>query len=164
MDEDEKAYAESERDQALLSKCYEVALAKAHPDAYSALTKVDSAVRDLFSLTENTRKDGVVPLRDSLIQISDNWHQTGISEPCPYQITSDDAAKHNIELSRYKDWQTLKGYTRELLRSDDDGWVNPQLDFDKVKERHDELFQLYMERKTEAIPGGRSQSALVLYQ
>ncbi|KAL2782854.1 hypothetical protein BJX66DRAFT_330982 [Aspergillus keveii] len=131
MDEDKKVYAESERGQALLSKCYEVALAKAHPEAYSALTKVDPAVRDLFSLTENTWKDGVVPLRDSLIQISDNWYQTGISEPCPYQITSDDASKHNIELSRYKDWQTLKGYTQELLQSDDDGWVNPQLDSDK---------------------------------
>ncbi|KAJ0414703.1 serine/threonine protein kinase [Aspergillus carlsbadensis] len=151
MDDDEKAFAESERDQALLAKCYEVVLAKRCPEAYAAWTKVDSPIRDLFSLVDRTCKDGVVPLRDALIRISEVWDQMGFEGPCPYQPTDDDLARHTLELARYKDWHTLKGYTQELLRTDDDGWVNPQLDFHKVRARHDELFQLYMERETEVI-------------
>jgi hypothetical protein len=149
MDADEKACAESEKDQALLAKWYEVALAKRCPEAYGALTKVDAPVRDLFSLVNRTWKNGVVPLRDYLLRISENWHHTDNEGPCPYQVTPDNVSKHNAELSRYTDWQTLKGYTQELLQTDDDGWVNPRLDFDGV--RHDVLFQLYMERETQVM-------------
>jgi hypothetical protein len=35
-----------------------------------SLTRVDSDLRQLFSCCENTTRDGIVPLRDSLIQIS----------------------------------------------------------------------------------------------
>lgn len=38
MDSDEKAFAITERDKALLSKCYEAALAKNHLESYFALT------------------------------------------------------------------------------------------------------------------------------
>ncbi|KAE8151005.1 kinase-like domain-containing protein [Aspergillus avenaceus] len=149
MDPDEKAFAITERDQALLSKCYEAALAKSNLDSYLAMTKVDTATQHIFFSAENTWKDGIVPLRDSLMQISKNWGQTGLSEPCPYQITDDEISNHRLELSQYKDWHKLKAYTQELLHSDDDGWVPPQLDFDKVRARHDELFQLFVERESE---------------
>ncbi|GAB1206445.1 hypothetical protein APSETT445_005133 [Aspergillus pseudonomiae] len=82
MDSDEKAYAITERDQALLSKCYEAALAKYHVESYLALTQVDSVSRDSFSLTQNTWKHGIIPLRDSLVQISENWRQIGLSGSC----------------------------------------------------------------------------------
>jgi hypothetical protein len=95
--------------------------------------------------------DGVVPLRDSLLQISKNWHHKGIRGPCPYKITPEDIFKHNVELSRFKDWQTLKRHTQELLQTGDDSWVNPRLDFDKAKARHDELSQVYMERETQVM-------------
>lgn len=152
MDSDEKAFAITERDQALLSKCYEAALAKNHLESYLALTQVDSVARDLLSLTENTWKHGIIPLRDSLVQISEKWRQIGLSEPCPYQITRDDLLRHRLELSRYRDWQKLKAYTQELLHSDDDGWVPPHLDFNKVQARHTELFQLYIRKESEEVP------------
>lgn len=50
--------------------------------------------------------------------------------------------------NRYKDWHKLWEYTRDLSHSDKDGWVPPQLDFDKVKARHDKLFQLYIQKET----------------
>jgi hypothetical protein len=151
MDPDEKAHAESERDQALLAKCYEVTLAHRSPEVYSALTEVDTPVQDLFPLVNRAWMDDVVPLRDSLLQISKNWHHTGIRGLCPYMVTPEDIFKHNIELSRFEDWQTLKGYTQELLQTGDDSWVNPRLDFDKAKARHDELLQIYMERETRVM-------------
>ncbi|PYI11238.1 serine/threonine protein kinase [Aspergillus sclerotiicarbonarius CBS 121057] len=152
MDADEKAFAITERDQALLSKCYEAALVKNHMPSYLAMTRVDSAVRYLFSFAENTTKDGIVPLRDCLTQVAEHWHEMGIAEQCPYHITSEAVSKHKLELAGYNDWHTFKGYTQELLHSDDEGWVSPQLDFEKVQARHAELFQLYIERETEEIP------------
>ncbi|KAE8348917.1 kinase-like domain-containing protein [Aspergillus coremiiformis] len=151
MDSDEKSFAMAERDQALLSKCYEAALAKSHLESYLALTKMDSALRHLFLFTDCTWKDGIVPLRDSLTWAAENWRPAGFSGPCPYQTTGDELSRHRLELSQYKDWHQLKSYTQELLHSDDDGWVPPQLDFDKVQTRHDELFQLYMQKESEEL-------------
>lgn len=70
---------------------------------------------------------------------------------CLYLITSDDLSKHRLELARCMDWHKLKAYTQELLHSDDDGRVPPQINFDKVQERHVELFQLYMQKETEEL-------------
>lgn len=151
MDSDEKAFAVTERDKALLAKCYEAALTKNHLESYLAFTRVDPAIRHLFTFCENTLKDGVIPLRDSLMQIFENWHQMGLPNSCPYSVTNDELSKHTLELARYKDWHKLKSYTQELLHSDDDGWVPPQLDFEKVKARHAELFQLYIQKETEEL-------------
>ncbi|PGH19280.1 hypothetical protein AJ80_04033 [Polytolypa hystricis UAMH7299] len=152
MDSDEKAFAITERNQALLSKCYEAALVKNHLESYLTLTRADSAIRDLLSCPENMWKEGIVPLRESLTQISENWHKLGLSEPCPYRITSDDLSRYRLQLSQYKDWHKVKEYTQELLHSDDDGWVPPQLDFEKVQARHNELFQLFIQRESEVLP------------
>ncbi|KAL1986781.1 hypothetical protein VTN96DRAFT_5646 [Rasamsonia emersonii] len=147
MDSDEKAFAISERNQAMLAKCYEAALTRHHLESYLALTRVDPSISHLFSSSEKTYKDGVIPLRDSLVQISENWHQMGLPQSCPYLVTCEDLSKHRQELHRYRDWHKLWGYTQELLHTDKDGWVPPQLDFDKVKAKHDELFQLYIQKE-----------------
>lgn len=152
MDSDEKAFAITERDQALLTKCYEAALAKNHLQSYLALTRVDPAIRHLFTFCETTSKNGIIPPRDSLVQISENWRQMDFPHSCPYQVSNDELSKHKFELARHKDWHKLNSYTQELLHSDDDGWVPPQLDFEKVKARHDELFQLYIQKETEELP------------
>ncbi|OJJ45136.1 hypothetical protein ASPZODRAFT_70346 [Penicilliopsis zonata CBS 506.65] len=149
MDEDEQAYAITERDRALLSKCYEAALAKNHLQSYLAFTRVDPALRHLLAFCGNTSKTGIIPLRDSMMQISENWSQMGLSGCCSYSPTHEDLQRHAIELSTYQDWQRLKAYTQELLQTDDDGWVPPQLDFDQVKARHAELFNLYIQREAE---------------
>ncbi|KAE8313775.1 hypothetical protein BDV41DRAFT_564168 [Aspergillus transmontanensis] len=130
MDPDEKAFAVAENDQALLSKCYEAALTKNHLPSSFALTRVHSAIRHLFSSCETTWKDGIIPLRDSLIHISESWRELGLPGSCPFSITDDDLSKHRLELSRYMDWHKLKSYTQEL---------------------HAELYQLYLQRQTEVI-------------
>ncbi|PKX90771.1 uncharacterized protein P174DRAFT_506385 [Aspergillus novofumigatus IBT 16806] len=128
MDSDEKAFAITERDEALLAK-------------YPAV----------FTCCENTSKDVIIPLRDSLVYISENWGQMGLPHDCPYQVSNDELLKHALELARYRDLHKLKSYTQEFLQSDDDGWVPPQLDFKKVEARHAELFQLYIQKETEEI-------------
>lgn len=151
IDADEKSFAISERDKALLSKRYEAALAKRHLVSYLALARVDPFMRCLFRLAENTYENGIVPLQDALIQISRNWGRIGFEGPCPYAVSDDEALRHMVEPARYEDWHKLQFYTQELLQSDEDSWVFLELDFDKVKARHDELFQVYMARATEEV-------------
>lgn len=91
-----------------------------------------------------TLKDGIIPHRGSLVQISENWCQMDLPSACLFSITDDDLSKHKLGLSQYMDWHKVESYTQELLHSDDDGWVPPQLDFDKVQEMHAELYQLYL--------------------
>jgi hypothetical protein len=85
------------------------------------------------------------------MQISENWDRMGLPHDCPYQFSDDELSRHTRELARYKVWHKLKSYAQELLQSDDDGWVAPQLDFEKVKARHAELFQRYIQKETEEI-------------
>ncbi|GAB1211029.1 hypothetical protein ATERTT37_000141 [Aspergillus terreus] len=151
MDDDEKSFVISERDKTILSKCYEAALAKRRLASYLALTRVDPAIQHSFTLAENTHTDGIVPLQDAVIQLFMNWVRMGFEGPCPYAVADDDALRHMEELARYEDWRKVQFYTQELLQSDEDGWVSPELGFDKVKARHDELFQVYMARATEEV-------------
>ncbi|EQL31398.1 hypothetical protein BDDG_12200 [Blastomyces dermatitidis ATCC 18188] len=127
MDSDEKAFAITERNKALLSKCYEAALVKSHLESYLALTRVDSAIQDLLSCPENMWKEGI--------------------SPAP------------LQLSQYKDWHKVKEYTQELLHSDDAGWVPPQLDFEKVQARHNELFQLLFRENQKSCQKRKQRSS-----
>ncbi|RAK95655.1 serine/threonine protein kinase [Aspergillus ibericus CBS 121593] len=151
MDEDERAFAKTKNNQALVAKCYEASFAKHQSPAFQVLSRKYCPVRHLFLFCDNTTKNGIIPLRDSLTDIIGNWTEMGLGDTCPFRINDVDLSKHQQEFARYKDWQKLKGYTQELLHTDDDGWVSPQLDFDKVRAKHDELFQIYMELETKAI-------------
>ena len=147
MDPDEKAFALSQRDQAMQAKCYEVALSQGHRDSYLALTKVHDTIRRLFILCERTYKDGVVPLRDCLIQLSSNWQRIGLGGSCPFTVPTEELIAHETQLAEYQDWVKLRKYTREILFSDEDGWVPPELDFDKIRAQEKELFELYLRRQ-----------------
>ncbi|KAJ9388316.1 hypothetical protein DTO063F5_2647 [Paecilomyces variotii] len=158
MDEDEKEYALLQRDKAMLSKRYEAALAKYHYESFLALIGINRSVQHLLSSCERTYKDGIVPHRDSLLRISQTWEQVGLPGSCPFEVSIEGLEKHAWELERYTDWCTLWGYTRQILCIDKDGWVSPRLDFDKVKERHDELFELYMLRESEEMSEDEARS------
>ncbi|KAL2872274.1 uncharacterized protein BJX67DRAFT_368997 [Aspergillus lucknowensis] len=133
-------------DKTLLSKCYEAALAMNHLDSYSTVADVHPVIPHFLSSTKNTWKHGILALRDSLIRIFKNWHQIRPKELRPYQITKDKLLTHRRELSWHRDRHELKEYTQVLLQTDDDGWISPQFDFDRV------LFQLYLREESEEVP------------
>ncbi|EXJ79938.1 hypothetical protein A1O3_08223 [Capronia epimyces CBS 606.96] len=96
MDPDEQAYEVSQKDQALQAKCYEVALGRCHRDSYLALTGIHDTIRRLFVLCERTYKDGIVPLRDCLIELSCNWEQIGLTGRPPLTLSKEELATHEV--------------------------------------------------------------------
>lgn len=147
MDPDEQAYAMSQREQALQAKCYEVALSRCHRDSYLALTKIPHTLRRLFDLCERTYKDGVMPRKDCLVELSSNWDRIGLIGRPPMTLSKEELATHEVQLAEYQDWVKLREYTQKILFSDQDGWVSPELDFDKVQAQEKELFELYLRRQ-----------------
>lgn len=63
-------------------------------------------------------------------------------------LSKEELTTHEFQLAEYQDWVTLRKYTQEILLSDDDGWVPPELDFDKVQAQEKELFELYLQRQS----------------
>lgn len=148
MTPDEKDVAIAERDQATIAKCYEAALVRSDLSSYLALTRIEEPIRQLFTTCEHTYKHGIIPLRDALIKISQHWHQMGLPEKnCPYTFTPEEIARHERELAEYKEWHTLRRHTQQILHANDEGWVPPHVDFDKVQAKHKELFETYLRNK-----------------
>ncbi|KAH0838979.1 hypothetical protein FOPE_05642 [Fonsecaea pedrosoi] len=54
---------------------------------------------------------------------------------------------HETQLGEYRDWVQLRKYTQEILCSDEEGWVSPELDFEKVRAQERELFGIYLRRQ-----------------
>lgn len=136
-----------EKFQAMRLKCYEAALVKTHLDTYLTLTETDASIRQLFVGCSYTYRDGVVPLRNSLIRAFQHWDTLGMDCPCPYSFTTAEIARHEVQLKEYRDWLKLRQHTHQMLHSNDGSWVPPEVDFDRVQARHDKLFRHFVESK-----------------
>ncbi|EFR03064.1 hypothetical protein MGYG_06062 [Nannizzia gypsea CBS 118893] len=155
MDPDEKAFALAERDEATRTKCYEAALSKYSPASLLAMNQISDTLRDLYIRCDKTYKEGIIPLRDSLILISENWSNWGLSGQCPVTFSQEEIDTHEAELSQYRDWHQLRGYTHQLLYSDDEGWIPPQCDFEEMRAKHNYLYQVYLEKEELSEEEGR---------
>lgn len=55
---------------------------------------------------------------------------------------------HETQLAEHQDQVKLLKYTQEILFSDQDGWIPPELDFDKLRAQEKEVFEVYLRRKS----------------
>lgn len=133
--------------QAKRTKCYEAALVKSHLDSYLTLTETDASIRQLFIGCSYTYRDGIVPLRNSLIRVFQHWAALGLDRPCPYNFTEEEIARHQVELEEYREWLKLRQHTHQMLQSNDGGWVPSDVDFDRVQAKHDKLFRHFVDSK-----------------
>lgn len=143
-DQGEDSTTKEKQVEALRTKCYEAALVKSHLDSYLTLTKTDVAVRQLFTSCSSTYREGVIPLRDSLIRVFQNWPALGFRGTCPYHFTDEEIARHDHELEEYRKWLKRREYVHERLHSNDGGWVPPGVNFEEVQARHEELYQQFL--------------------
>ncbi|KAK5093247.1 Phosphotransferase enzyme [Exophiala xenobiotica] len=160
MDPDEQKALREKHEEGVLAKCYEIALNRGNPHTGSALSESPEVVRQLFLLCPDTYKDGIVPLRDCLIRIFKSWESSGFPGSCPIQFTSGELSIHQEQLAEYDDWQSLRQYTFNVLSTDEEGWVPPQLTFEVIRAHERKLFQLYMNSQE---PGITEEKAKALW-
>jgi hypothetical protein len=153
MDAGDRELAKAKYDDELLAKCYEVALVKRHRESHSALTLVDPALRRLFTCCEASYRNGIILLRDSVMRLAQTLGAPGVS---PITFAPDEVDQHAQELERYDQWCTLRDYTRQLLGSDDEGWISKERDFETILAKHRELYELYLQNRE---PGKTEEEA-----
>ncbi|KAM0091445.1 hypothetical protein ACP6JD_005184 [Aspergillus fumigatus] len=137
------------QDAALRAKCYEAALLKSHLESYLALTEPDAAIRRLFISCPFTYRDGILPVRDCLLKLSQHWARLQVSQECPYRFTAAEVAEHEHQMAEYEGWLKLREHTQQLLRSNDGGWVPSGVDFEEIQARHDKLYRRFVKTKME---------------
>lgn len=143
------AAGEQRQEQAMRTKCYEAALVKTHLDAYLALTETDVAIRQLFTTPAYTYREGILPLRDSLIHIYQCWSQLGLGDGCPYQFSQEEVLRHEKQMTEYRGWLKLREYTHDMLHCNEGGWVAPQFSFEQAQMKHEKLYRHFIQTRTD---------------
>lgn len=145
LDSDEQEIAKYQRGLALRTKAYEVANFindQVHHDAMN----VPSVFRELFIRCGETREVGCVPLRSCLIELSTSWGDLKLPITCPFSFTKDEICTHESQFREYQEWNKVRGFAKEYLGTDDEGWISPELDFAEMRVRNENLLNLFLEK------------------
>ena len=59
--------------------------------------------------------------------------------------------KHEKQFEDYEEWHHARGFAKEYLNTDADGWISPEMDFAKKQEQNRALFNLFTERMAGAL-------------
>ncbi|KAL2822110.1 kinase-like domain-containing protein [Aspergillus granulosus] len=145
LNEDDKAAALHEWTQAKLAKAYEVSTFLENRLAHNAMT-VPRVFRELFIRVGDISDVGVVPLRECLVEIFQNWSNLGFSGHCPYFFSQEEVNLHERQFAKYQEWNEAQQLAQESLDTDAEGWIAPQLDVSRKRSQNKELLSMYMTR------------------
>lgn len=85
LEEESKSLARLEWSQAKWAKAYEVSTCLEDTAAYDAMN-VPRVFRELFIRCGEVSEVGVIPLRECLIEIFQNWSDLGFTGQCPFSF------------------------------------------------------------------------------
>jgi hypothetical protein len=148
LNEVDKQIAEFKTRQAKMAKAYEVATSVHNPQAYKALF-MPSFLQDLFTRCGEVSEEGIIPLRASLIQLTEAWDEVGFKHQCPFSFSDEEIQNHNQQFQQYRDFHEIQEIARKLLDTDSEGWISPQLDFALKAQQNKELLEEVMRRSNE---------------
>lgn len=135
-------------------KCFEAAMLESR----MGLPEPDLAVRNFFTLPPDTHRDGILPLRDCLVKIFQNWNiRLGIRRECPFHFSDEEITAHERQLVEYQDWLCLRQYTLEFLQANDTGWVSQNVDFEQSKTRYDQLYSQFLASNMQHMPKAEAE-------
>ncbi|KAH7395252.1 kinase-like domain-containing protein [Phaeosphaeria sp. MPI-PUGE-AT-0046c] len=148
MDADDKNYADHKLKEAKLAKAYELSSGFENNKAYKAL-RVPSFLRELFIQCGEVSKEGIIPLRACLIELSKVWNDLGCTGQCPATFSEEDLERHERHFQEYRDYHEIHELARNILGTDFEGWISPQVDFAAIQQQNRQLLQEVMHRSTE---------------
>lgn len=105
-------------------------------------------MRQLFISCAYTYRDGIIPLRDCLVKIFQNWSKFDVHADCPYHFSHDEITQHEKQFKDYGVWLQMRKHTHELLGSNDSGWVPPRVNFEEAQKKHEQLYENFIKAKT----------------
>ncbi|EPS30223.1 hypothetical protein PDE_05173 [Penicillium oxalicum 114-2] len=128
----------NDKKMALRSKYYEMS-SLAHNKRIRNAMKLDSRPWEPFDYCQLFSQSSLVPLRQCLIRLSQDWSLLGLPGKCPFVISE-------TELQRLD----LCDLVKSQLLTDDSGWV-PHDRWEATQEANRELYNLYIETMSEEL-------------
>ncbi|KAJ5215294.1 uncharacterized protein N7498_001701 [Penicillium cinerascens] len=144
MDADDKEIALYNKEKATWTKAYEVASFLNDRTAWRAM-QVPSPLKELFRRVD-TWDEGILPLRETLIELFRSQRDLGFTEGLSLNFNDEQIAAHTKEFQVYQEWYEMRSFVKQVLDTDDDGWVPPERDFTEIKSRNKVLFDYYVSK------------------
>ncbi|GAB1200325.1 hypothetical protein APSETT444_009695 [Aspergillus pseudonomiae] len=152
MDDDEKELALYSKAKATWTKAYEVASYLNNRKSWQGM-QVPSPLKEIFRRCGETWDEGLVPLRETLIEIFLSQKDLGFpSGILPVHFTDEQIARHKQEFYIYQEWHEMRKFVKEMLDTDDEGWIPPERDLGEMKTRNKMLFEYYISKMAPGKP------------
>lgn len=152
MDDEEKEIALYHKAKATWTKAYEVASFLNNRKSWQAM-QVPPPLEEIFRRCGDTWDEGIMPLRDILVEIFLSQESLGFpSASMPLYFTDEQIAHHRKEYEIYQEFHHMRKFVKEMLGTDDEGWIPAERDLDEMKSRNKLLFEYYISK----MPPGTS--------
>lgn len=145
MDEDEKEGEISIKNDAILSKIYELSVGiHNHLNVHHSLN-LPSVLRHLFIQCGLTAKEGSIGLRACLSELYRSWSDLKLTGECHISFTKEQLEEIDQDFQPYQAWQIAQELAREFSRTDADGWNPPDVNFEAIREGNKAALEQYIE-------------------
>lgn len=148
LDKAEKELAISTRDDALITKSYELRFSLYGNRYVFRSINLPPIFREIFIRCGETSKEGTVGIRACLAEFYKSWSTIGLTGRCPISFAQEELLKIEQEFQEYRDWYDVQEFAWNYLDTDADGWISPELNFAEIQQRNKLAFDKYMTKMT----------------
>lgn len=131
---------------ALCSQAYVAGLGLLAP-RLNAPRNIDETLLRPFRYSHRTWRDSIVPFTYELLELQKHWTALGFEEACslPADFTDSDKPDgvYREREEMFNNFLEIKGDLLEMVGTDDDGWVLPEL-LEEKKKVHQSLYEAIM--------------------
>ncbi|RAK84907.1 phosphotransferase family protein [Aspergillus costaricaensis CBS 115574] len=146
---DEKQSAKEEHTLAIQSKYYEISCRAHNKPVFNAIA-LDRCLWEPFTRCQLPSNGSLVPLRNSLIRIAENWALLGLSGSSPFQFNEEELKRHDEQVQFYEDSLSLWDLIKEQLGTDNSGWIHSE-DWESVNKMNKYLYNMFIDTMSEEI-------------
>ncbi|OJD23727.1 hypothetical protein ACJ73_04913 [Blastomyces percursus] len=149
LDSEAKEQAIRDKTLASQSKYYEMSCLGFNKRVYDAMT-LDRRLWEPFTCCQLFTNGSLVPLRNSLIRISQDWALLGLPGSPPFLFSEEELKLHKDQVVLYQDMTYLWDMVKTQLCTDASGWVSNEL-WEITKNINKNLFAMYIESMSEEL-------------
>jgi hypothetical protein len=146
---EQQEQATNEKELASRSKYYEMSSLAHNKRVYNAM-KLDRRLWEPFTYCQLFSQCSLVPLRECLIRLSEEWRLLGLPGSCPFLITETERQKHDKQKLQYQNRLYLWDVVKSQLFTDDAGWV-PNDRWEATEQANKELYNMYVETMSDEL-------------
>ncbi|KAI1928498.1 hypothetical protein LOZ65_001991 [Ophidiomyces ophidiicola] len=144
LDEAEKELKIATRDNALLTKTYELQSFSFNDSIVYQSLNLPPVFREIFIRCGESALEGTTGLRACLVELSQSWSALGFDDECPISFTENEILEIEQEFEKYQEWHGVQQFAREYLETDCDGWISPEFNFSEFQQRNKSGFEKYI--------------------